>query len=223
VASCADLNALVLENCYDNPSPSCVENVSLNGSLYAQGLYAPLKGCTIGCGTECGPAKDSECLEQCAIKACPLDWLSCLSNASTGDQTCGQMLDCANAYDGKWASIIAFCFAEASAEAQQDLAVYLSCVSEPVTESCIDEAAACVGSTGNATCQETVACTEGCGDDVCYYDCIEAATPAAQSQLAGLADCLTQQCGFCGGDEACEQQCLFSQCGGAAAACFLGG
>ncbi len=221
VASCTDLYLLTIESCGYNPTVACIDQAAAVGSQYANWLYEPLHACLVEtCVPLCAGQTEGKCVEACLGKYCTNQFFSCISSGQSGKIDCAQTFGCFSQYEGKMLTIAALCYANATPSAQKALAGFVGCVSQPQTDSCMGEIAACYGS-GNLSCAEVLQCTDGCsGDGNCGFDCIGQATPAAATKLDALADCMTANCSECNGNSTCEGQCIQQSCNTEFVDCF---
>ncbi len=161
-------------------------------------------------------------MEQCLGKHCAHPFFACLAQGETGNNDCPTTFACLGQYEDKIFSIANKCFANATSDAQKQLATFFGCGQEPKTESCFEPIAACYGS-GELDCVETVKCTSACkqGDDVCGFECLGKATPKAQQKLDTLWDCIYQKCSDCNGPYGCGETCHTKLCQQEHLACIL--
>ena len=197
--SCWSLFGIVFEEtCTNNDlTVACVDAESALGSIYAQYLFEPLRKCMVAnCIPKCTGPDSKACVEQCRGKHCAYPLFACASEGVSGSQDCPTTFACMQTYENKFFSMAFHCFGKASAPAKKQLAEFFACGTEPQTDSCFDQIAACYGPTGNLTCGETIACSDNCppGDDVCGFECIGKADADAQLKLDALWDCIIANC-----------------------------
>jgi hypothetical protein len=218
IGSCLQLYLYQQESCgKNNPTAQCIDSVALDGSLYAQFLYEPLRLCENAvCVPQCQNSADPDCFERCVGKSCAAQFFGCTANAASASNTCATTFECAQKYEDKFLTISAKCYAAATTQAQQQFVSVISCTVQPQTESCVQELATCYGAgpNGTSTCSAVASCAQGCGDsEPCVWQCMSSGTPKAIGLIDDWWDCLVQVCGpKCGNDQACSDQCGQSEC-----------
>lgn len=227
ITSCFNAYAYVFtESCVGAAlTDACVDQAAADASVYTQFLFQPLRECAKqNCVAGCAAAGENspKCMEQCLGKQCAHPFFACLAQGETGSNDCPSTFACLGQYEDKIFSIANKCFANATSDAQKQLATFFGCGQEPKTESCFEPIAACYGS-GELDCVETVKCTSACkeGDDVCGFECLGNATPKAQQKLDTLWDCIYQKCSDCSGPFGCGETCHTKLCQQEQLACIL--
>jgi len=197
--SCWSLYGIVFEEtCTNNQlTVECVDKEAALGSLWAQYLFEPLRKCLVAnCIPKCTGPNSDKCMEQCRSKKCAYPLFACASEGESGKNNCPTTFACMQKYDNKFFSMAFHCFGTASPMAKKQLAEFFACGTEPQTDSCFDQIAACYGPQGNLTCNEAIQCSEACpnGDDVCGFECIGKADADGQKKLDALWDCIVAKC-----------------------------
>ena len=197
--SCWSLYGIVFEETCTNAdlTVACIDSESALGSIYAQYLFEPLRKCVVAnCVPKCTGAGSKDCLEQCRAKNCAYPLFACASEGVSGTKGCPETFACMQQYENKFFSMAFHCFGKASPTAKKQLAEFFACGTEPQTDSCFDQIAACYGPAGNATCGETIQCSENCPQDdgVCGFECIGKADADGQNKLDLLWDCIIAKC-----------------------------
>lgn len=218
IGSCLSMYLYQNETCGDShPTAACIDSILVDGSLYAQFMFDPLRQCEkLACVDLCASATDKKCMEQCIAKYCTPQFFACTSNGAVGTQGCADAWKCAQAYPEKFLTISAKCYAATSPLGQQQFSSVISCVTQPQKTSCVPEIATCFGAgpQGTEGCGTTANCMNACnGDQYCAWSCVGKATPQAVSLLDGVWGCSVQKCTpKCGGAEPCQGDCLKSDC-----------
>ncbi len=218
--SCWSLYGIVFEEtCTDKDlTVSCVDSASALGSVWAQHLFKPLRKCMVAnCIPKCTGPKSKDCLEQCRGKNCAYPLFACASEGESGKSDCQATFSCMQKYDNKFFSMAFYCFGNASPAAKKQMAEFFACGTEPQTDGCLDQIAACYGPAGKATCKETIECSNKCpqpDNDTCFFDCIGKVDADGLKKLDTLWDCIIEKCN--GQGEACIGQ----KCQLEAADCF---
>ncbi|MBI5608728.1 MAG: hypothetical protein HY902_07590, partial [Deltaproteobacteria bacterium] len=89
IGSCLSMYLYQNESCGDtHPSAACIDSILVDGSLYAQAMFDPLRQCEkAACVDQCASATDKTCMEQCITKYCAPQFFACTSNAMAGNGT----------------------------------------------------------------------------------------------------------------------------------------
>jgi hypothetical protein len=145
----------------------------------------------------------------------------------SGNADCPTTLECLQTCANE--NCVADCFGRASAEAAGQVNDIGACVQSTGCEgaacqqACADEIAVCVGGPGGGggvdpgepgglpggqlDCPGIFACFEGCADEVCAANCIEAGTPEAQGRIDAIGACIERSgCQGAECDVACNVQ-----------------
>ncbi len=226
ITSCFNLYSYaVSESCsFPDLSGACIDQAAKDGSLYSQFLFAPLQGCMKAkCVPDCKQDPDPKCVERCLGRECASPFFACISQGETGTNGCPETFACLDKYEDKLFSIATKCFANATSQAQQQLAGFFAC-GEAKQEGCVDHIAACYGPPGTLSCLKVIECADKTcpkGDDVCGFGCIGKGTPAATKKLDALWDCSVKQCSDCAGPKGCGDSCMQKHCNKEQLACVL--
>lgn len=149
--------------------------------------------------------------------------------------SCTDIITCVNTNECADAACLNACIALGSTAAQSQIQALLGCIqtecadatteeaaAECQIENCGAELSACTGQAvgvGDSTCEDTFSCVLGCTTEACASECVAQGTPAAQTQVAALTQCVATAC-TTATSEAQLLACAEENCGEQYNACF---
>ncbi len=95
-----------------------------------------------------------------------------------------------------------------------------SCGSCTAPQVCNEAVGLCQGEAPEGACPEYYECAQACSDPGCVGECANALSPEGLQRQQALQQCLQLQCGQCGQDNDCINECMTTNCLDAYLQCF---
>jgi hypothetical protein len=226
INDCPEGDEVCPQDCYNESSPE------------AQGQYMELINCLDGAGYfECA---DEACMQAIMEGECAAPVSTCFGGGgTTGDLTCGEMIECMNNCPEGDEACPQGCFDNSTAAAQGQYQAVITCLDAAGYFDCADEACmtdimngecaaqtnTCFGgggTTGDLACSEMLECMNNCpeADLTCPQGCYDNSTAAAQGEYQAMLTCIDGAGYFDCADEACMEAIMEGECAAPVNSCF---